>query len=114
MPRSPTRTSIGSPGTSRISMKLMRVTATKVGMMMAIRRSKKRSMVAYHSAAVRLMGFQLRTCVLTFAEHDGKINDPRKDTTARNLLQLYLIELMTVERAHLIAGDLLAHRHEHH
>src|SRR6185369_7079507 len=40
MPRSPTRTSTGSPGTSRIATNVTNISATKVGIVSAIRRRR--------------------------------------------------------------------------
>src|SRR5262245_14035745 len=44
MPRSPTRTSTGSPGTSRMATKVTNISAKKVGIVSASRRQRNLSM----------------------------------------------------------------------
>src|SRR5512135_2118207 len=90
MPRSPTRTSTGSPGTNRIATKVTNISATKVGTVSARRRSRKRSIgqarVTWRPAQA---GSSCRT--------------------GRSLLQIHPVELVGAERALLEAGHVGAH-----
>ena len=53
MPRSPRRTSMGSPGTRRIIMKVTNISARKVGSVSAARFRRNRSMAAAAVKAIR-------------------------------------------------------------
>src|SRR3984957_20043872 len=103
MPCSPERVSIGSPGTRWISKKLRNVTATKVGITTLMRVMRKRNI-----------------CGRTPQPHPASLpasplpGGPRRGRRGDALLQVDRIELMAAERTQHVAGDILAHGHEHH
>src|SRR5262245_23639917 len=97
MPRSPRLTSMGSPGTRRISMKVMNIKATKVGSVIAARLRMKPSMACHPALqAIRLSA--------------GGETD---DATMGLFYNIDAEELMATERRDLVAFHLLAYRLEH-
>src|SRR6185503_10471862 len=91
MPRSPRRTSIGSPGTRRIIMNVTNISATKVGTVSANRRKRKRIMAFGYSEA-------------------GRFGRPASGPLFGNV---DAVELVASQGADLVARHLLAHRLEH-
>src|SRR5258708_18363704 len=96
MPRSPMRTSMGSPGTRWINMKLRRVIPKKVGITKLMRVRTNLSMLKG--------GRERRRARKTPARRLPRCRPPL-------LLQIDAVELMAPERAQAIVDHLVAHRH---
>src|SRR5690348_14583424 len=96
MPRSPTRTSTGSPGTSRIRMNVRRMMPRKVGITNPRRVRTKRSMNQYRPKE----------------EGRGKHPFPApEDNLAELLLDVDAFEDVGAQRVHLVADHRLLHWH---
>src|SRR5262245_37023889 len=88
MPRSPRRTSIGSPGTRRIIMNVTNISARKVGTVSASRRKRNRNMAFGYEEAGR---FCRPASIPLFGDIDA-------------------VEFVASQGADLVVGHLLAHR----
>src|SRR6185295_562335 len=102
MPRSPTRTSTGSPGTRRIATKVTNISAMNVGIVSASRRSRYRSMGVGRRRHRRAPAEKLQRARRARAR------------TGKRLVHVHAVELVRAERALLVAGDALAHHLVHH
>src|SRR5688500_18467660 len=89
IPRSPAISSTGSPGTSRISAKVSRVTPTKVGMIRLNRVRKKRNMVSF--------------CVAEKPESQVLDREPWPNTvSSKSLVDVDTVEDVAAERIDLV------------
>src|SRR5512147_2239697 len=108
MPRSPTRTSTGSPGTRWISRNARKTTPKKVGMTRLTRVRRNRSIrpqrVGFERVMARANGAEKKSA--------GGISRFRRPFPSDALLlDIHTFEDVGAQRMDLEADDLLAHRH---
>src|SRR5215211_2048739 len=102
MPRSPRRTSIGSPGTRRKAKKVSAISARKIGSVRAMRLAMKRSIWLPGRVGARSMA--------SVAGH-GDVDRLPGPLMALSV-QPDAVEIVTSEGRDLVVGDLLAGRLE--